>query len=356
MNTQKKAFELYPEQRELIQKLIAFQGDQTDAVFSASLEYSGSTWNKIKHSISPDKAGNYFADVQKPEKVFESLQQSLNLLERKRQRGERAHTESFFEFKPFMAAMKAIDDCLVKAKNGDPNRFIIFLAETGGGKSALCQQVEISGKFKGVTLEAREKWKENGTVSTRAIAEACGLQPSTWWPRTRIEDELIRFCNTRKVVLCIDEGEYFGPGTLNLFKLLLNQSNVVILVAAIPKSYERWTDSTKATWHEAKQLIRRTHAVIRGPVCNRGADAADGFISDSDAARFFTDLGLSPKELEGVSARAAAAANTFGNYDFLKRLAAEMRNRPNVNPAEVGKAIEVVHALMGVQATTKARS
>jgi hypothetical protein len=340
-------YELTNDERALLQELTALQGEMSDRDFSARyLSYSGSAWNRMKSALKPDSAGGYFAMVGDARKVFVNLQSSLMLLKRGEAMRRKAETGTYHELPPFAAVFKAIDEC--REKKGDPNRLIVFLAETGGGKSKLGERITVSRKFVGIVVEARQSWKKSEWNALTQIAEAAGLNTRTLYSKKMLEDGVVDFFNKHDAVLFIDEAEYFGPDVINLIKFLLNESSVTIVVAALPEAYARWNDPAKRSWHEAKQLKRRTHAIVRGPGGDGKAGKSAIRITPEQAQKFLEGCNLNGS-MNQARAMAAKAANEFGAYDFLTRLATELRNDTKPDLDDVENAITRVKAFIGVE-------
>ena len=189
----------------------------------------------------------------------------------------------------------------------DPDRAVFFLAPTGGGKTALARQLKVM--HDGIFVEARESWRESYYAALYDIGIAAGVSPDELGTsKHSAEQALLRKLRANRRVLIVDEGEYFGARTINLFKLLLNQTGTVPVIMTIPVLFTRWQ---ARSWAESEQLNRRAHAVIvAGPVL---PDDVDLFFSGADLS--------AAKSVCGVVAK---AANEFGSYDTVREIVAEL--------------------------------
>jgi AAA domain-containing protein len=330
--TDMKEFKLDPADRRMLDDLKARQEKLglTDKVFSAEhLSYSETVWYRIKTDDEKTKQPLYFSMVKDPETVLMQLRLNLRELERQMAIEARTARGAFHEFADFAAIFKAVRQCKNKGLQS-PVRLVTYLADTGGGKSALCSQLALTMKAR--VVESRECWRNSYFVAARDIAAAVGLDTDKLWTPAECEDALKAQLRARKTVLAIDEGEYFGPRTINLVKFILNQTPTVIVLCAIPEAYERWSQRSA---HEALQLQRRTHKLIRQEK-----------ITPDEADRFLEDIALNG-DRKSAAVALAGAANQFGRFDLIARATEELRGERNVGVDDVQKAIARVRAFMG---------
>lgn len=291
-----------PGQLDVINELKRIQEDSglSDGKFASQhLTIHGSTWLRIKD-------GTYGAD---PNGALLKLEGNLRMLRIERAQGSKlTGGGTFHRLTCQQQAIDAVTTAKLKPAH-DPDRLVVYLAETGGGKSALGRQLKLM--HDGVLVEARESWRDSYFAALSSIALAAGVSEDELnGGKYRAECALLKKLKANRRVLIIDEGEYFGPRTINLVKLLLNQTESVVVVLAIPAMFQRWQ---LRSWEESRQLNRRAHAVINANLVL--PDEVKLFLS----AR--CTLGAAAGE---VCAMIARAANEFGRYDTVTRIMAEL--------------------------------
>ncbi|HVU26528.1 MAG TPA: AAA family ATPase [Verrucomicrobiae bacterium] len=318
-------YELSEADREIIDALRALEKDSGKSArqFAADhLTYSETVWGRVQ-------SGEYFKMVSDPEKVIITLRRDLGRLQREMALSGRYTNTEWKQTDEARAIFKAMDACRVKPMS-DPNRLILYLAPTGGGKSQLCGQAVKRHNAK--VVEARESWLRGYFTCLRDIGTALGVKVEKIYTPDALEDEIIEALIRRKTTLAIDEGEFFSARSLNLIKLFLNKTPTVILLCAIPEAYEAWT---KANSHEARQVRRRTHAVIRlSP------------IHPDMAAKFLTGLKISEAQIKPVCVVLSKFANAFGHFDMINRMVADLHECDKVDVDELKKIGNAIRAEM----------
>ena len=283
------------------------------------LSYSPTVWSRCI-------TGEYFQIVKEPEKVLRTLAADLRALEETRLQEARYSTAGFIKHPDAELVIRAIKECRGKPIS-NPDRVIVYVAPTGGGKSALCGHLRSDGAR---LVEARESWLRSYFACVRDISKACGVNPDSFYSPDTLEEELLRVLNSRRTTLVIDEGEFLSARTLNLVKLVVNKSAAVVVICCMPEAYDRWATRN---WHEASQVKRRTHAMIRCAPC------------DVRTARMF----LHEFTLEEGAAKAAAAfARAFGAFDTLTQIRTELQGEKDVDQATMIKAGNRVRAFQGL--------
>ncbi len=232
-------------------------------------------------------------------------------------------------FADFEAVFRAIEEA--KARKG-PHGLVFFLAPTGGGKTRLCEEVIGDGGF---VVEARKSWRKSYWTALCDIADGLNVSRRNIWTASQLEDEIaVKSMAIKNGVLAIDEGRFFGPDTLDLLIWLLNKTTLTILICAPPEYYDRWATKHRS---EAAQVVRRTHMVIKANV-----------ITADDAEKILKECALNGS-LRDAAKLARDAANDFGRYDFLHRLADKLAEQPFHGLDDVRNAIAKVHADMNAQ-------
>lgn len=285
----------------------------SDAAFGAKhLTVAATTWYRIK-------AGSYNADASaallKLERDLRNYR--IELAQASRLLG----SKPYHRLTPQQSVFDAVTTCKLKPAE-DPNRFVAYLAPTGGGKTTLGRNLKI--QHNGILVEGRESWRRSYLAALCDIAKAAGVrevESLVVKGEHAVETEVLAKLTANRRVLIIDEGEYFGPRTINLVKLILNQTPTVVVVLAIPQLYDWWQ---RKAWEQAKQINRRAEAVIVSNevlpedvktflvgakiVIEAGADQKPG-VALNDACRLI-----------------AEAANQFGSYDTVDRVMQALEN------------------------------
>lgn len=260
---------------------------------------SSTVWSRVN-------SGTYPAGVAS---VFVKLEGNLRQLRIQLAKNAKlTGSVAFHVFTQQQAASDAVTTCKMKPVD-DPNRFVAYLAPTGGGKTALARQLKV--EHDGILVEGRESWRTSYNAALVTIGTAAGVPESELVKGVRFaETALLKRLNSNRRVLIIDEGEYFGPRTINLVKLILNQTPTVVIVLAIPELFDRWQ---KAAWEEARQINRRAEAIVELEL-----------VTPEEVATFLATrvtLASDAKQVAGVIAK---AANEFGHYDLVTRVVQQL--------------------------------
>jgi len=285
----------------------------SDEKFARELTCSATVWSRIC-------SGEYWSMVRSGEAIMSARLQDLDRLERTRAFRARFDNARFIATTEARAVFASIDECLVKPQS-QPDRMTVYLAPTRGGKTWLT--AEVVRRFRAVPVQAREAWRRSYYTCLRDIAQACGVVSSKGYQTTAdMERSLVDWCNARRVVLAIDEGEFFSAEALNLLKFLLNSSTVSILLCAIGTAYDAWQ---RRYPHESAQILARTNAVI-----------ALEPITPAAALRWFSAFKVEhPDECGAI---AATFANAFGHFAMLTEIAGRFDAGEKVGPSDVRSA------------------
>lgn len=326
MNEPKKEPTLLDRCRVVIEELVRIRDELSlsDNAFARDyLPYDESAWNRIKN-------GKYPISERMLKKLEIKLRNLREVLANRRRVSSNA--------RPFYLQDNqklVIDE--VSALLGQPsqNRCIFYLADTGGGKTALTQ--ELMRRFSTIYVEADESWRTSYFAPCADIAKAAGAV-GPWRAKYDVKGAMLtKLLDGGPYVLIIDEGNYFGPQAISALKLILNRTNAVIVIVGMVSVYTKLMSQTK-TWEEAKQLVRRARLVVR-----------NNKIQPPDLAPFLNgfDLGAHQKI---VCAQLARAANEMGMYDLVWRVVDELRAQGEevVTPDVMTKAIESVRQDMGL--------
>lgn len=223
--------------------------------------------------------------------------------------------------------IRAISSAITAARaSATKNRAVFYLAPTGGGKTTICEY--IAAKFSQPVIEATEAWRTSYMTGCARIAEAFGSD-ATMNTASKAEAAMLEVLSKDRRILIIDEGNTFGPHTANMLKLILNKTETVILVAAIPFLFQRMQ---LAAWAESSQLVRRTTTFIHIESIEP-ADIAPLFPAETP-----------PAALSLV----AKAASQFGLFDMAARVRDDLGTAvPTVEAIE--KSIRKTKACIGLR-------
>lgn len=312
------------EQQQVIDELATLQTELglSDKKFAKDyLQYSDNSWYRIKKNQYQVK------DI---DNVIISLRSSLKTARKTLAAAAKFRARSFLQLDDFKAVIKAVIDCKAKPLE-DPDRIVFYLAPTGGGKSALCAQLVIT--FGACVIEAREAWKKSYFTALKDICEGVGIDTSEMYTPTEMETALFKQLDKKWHLLAIDEGEYFGAEALNLLKRIVNMTKTTILITCIGAKFDKWN-----AWyaHEARQIRRRTHVIIR----------FDG-IEPTEAIRFLRCKVVGQDDARNVGELLANAANDFGAYDLLTRISQDL-GEESQTISDVSKAISRAEAALGI--------
>lgn len=327
----KTPVKLTAEQLQPVLDLIAIQErlGLSDTEFSSQyLDFSATVWGRCKPTPQGEP-GEYFGMIKNVDRQLETLRLNLARVENELLIRERMGDTKFVVTPQAEAVSRAIAACRTRGLS-NPNRLIVYLADTGGGKSALAGW--ISTKHKGRVIEAREAWLRSYSACLLDLCKGLGISTAKLWLPADWETALIKGLNSFKRVLVIDEGEFFAAPTLNLLKLILNKTPTVVVLLAIPNAYDSWNQKNT---HEARQLLRRTYAVQK--MLHITPATALGFLSRAKVV-----------EADKTAAVLCKYANAFGLCDWLKRIADEIEDGARVDASVMETLCEQERIVMGL--------
>lgn len=305
------------QQKKLLAELKQLQlqlGLSDQAFAQRYLSFSGTTYYRL---INDQYTGDTAGSMEKAAIDLQNLREEISIQNNIRPVG------GIYQTRHVRAISAAITEARAAQTN---NRAVFYLAPTGGGKTTICEY--IADKFKQPIIEATEAWRTSYLTGCARIAEAFGSKETMNTAR-RAEAAMLNVLSRDRRVLIIDEGNTFGPHTANMLKLILNKTDTVILVAAIPFLFQRMQ---LGAWAESSQLIRRTTTFIHIEQ-----------IADQDIAPMF-DPDISPAALSLIT----KAANQFGLFDMAARIRDDLGNK-NQTVQAVEQSIIKTKACIGVR-------
>ncbi len=206
-----------------------------------------------------------------------------------------------------------------RARESKGRRVVVLLAPTGAGKTAVGEALAARGA---TYIEGRQSWRKSYKAFCADVAKVAGRPMKTKkYNEHDAEERMLQALRARDIVLYLDEANSLGPESANAIKLIVNQTNTVVAIAAIP---ERWDKFTKFAPDEFGQLINRCQPILR----HTG-------LSDTDARPFLAHSGLSASDLDKCLATAVAAANEFGAFKTLVDLDDKLKEIERPTAADV---------------------
>ena len=187
---------------------------------------SYTVWHRLRHH-------NYNGDVPKQIanvcKAIANIKDMLNGCSVP----EQETSSEFHEFPVFQALSTAVS--LARNRN-DETRLVIYLAQTGGGKTAFIRQM--MDKYNAVFCEADRTWGKSYASPAYDICKSIGL-PGPWRSARSARSALITEMRKSRGFLCIDEANTFGKEACDLIKAILNQTSWTVVITAIPIFFDK---------------------------------------------------------------------------------------------------------------------
>jgi len=317
------------EQRAIIQRAVVLKeqlGCSSDAEFVAGYlpGISAPMWSRLV-------ADNYNGAIEKNvQKIAQAVQRMEVMLARSATAGAiwQGLSDEFHMLPLFAGINGAVETAM--AERGQ-NRLVLCALKTGGGKTTMCRYLE--KKYGAKVLHARGSYRSS---SMPFLLDLCGIfgihSPGA---KHRAEHAVIAALNKGgHGLLAIDEGNTFGPQCIDLLKTILNCTTWTVAFFATPthlKEMMTWY------WKNSDQLLRRAVAIIQQPAM----EAAD--------VRPFIEpvIGNGPG-LRDACERIAAAANIFGQFDLVTRVAKRIKTA-----ADAAGAIDTVQRLLQTDSLPK---
>lgn len=281
----------------VVARLIELQGTQTDQQFAEGLSVSQTVWYRVR-------TGKYPAEDHS--KVLRKLSADLgSILDNEALTGA-VKTQKILPLSHITAARDALNMAFGEVRN----RIVIALADTGGGKSMIAKSIHRDFPSRTAVVEATESWRKSYLAGIQGISRACGIAE----PRNNMriaEADLLDILRTQPRIIVIDEGNYFGAPCLNLVKAIVNQTQSIVVILAMPVL---WRFITRASHQEARQLRNRCAAILEFERVQK----ADVAMALADAVpNWLTLNGTASKAVTAVT----EAANNFGLWNTVFSIA-----------------------------------
>lgn len=315
----------------VVARLIELQGAASNAAFAERWlkpDCSVSSWGRIRD-------GKFHATDHA--RMLEKLEGRLAGLERHHAADTAARAADIAGTALVRLGMRAVDRAFAEPRD----RLVAILSPTGGGKTTFARA--LASKHQGlVRVEASETWRSSYLAACHALLRALGHGSLPGGARAS-ESALLDALRASPKLIVVDEAHYFGPGTINLVKAILNQTASTVVMLSIPELWERMK---RAAWEESQQLRSRTCAVV-----------AIDTLAEKDVALVFARRLETPLRAAGAKERDArdmvaairAEANRFGLMATVARILgeieADLAEGEPLAAETVLRACEVVAAL-----------
>jgi hypothetical protein len=288
---------------------------------------------------------SYFDDIKDPEGLMLDLADVVKKLPRMRLERQEAKDDCILTLSYFDAMAVGVRECKNKTS---PERVLKYISPTGGGKTYLRKFLmsEFKNELAPAAVECREVWRPTDPKMRHrckrvVLMDICSGLKMRLSKDVRendvpaIEDELVSYCARNRRLLFFDEAEFFSAYSLNLLKLLLNQTRLIAVIACTPRAHKKWNLYYA---DEADQIARRTHSIVTVDEIETG-----------DAALFFPrDQFDNPKaSLEFIAQEAAR----FGHFSLIARIAKLMKRTTGAERQEVQDKVAKAQKEMGIQRT-----
>lgn len=330
-NDKPKESNLTAEQKAVIAELNALRAKlavPNDTEFhkrylSSYMSYS--TWFRLND-------GNYNGNVEKYIDRCRQVIENITELLAARTYLRPVQVGEFYKLNTFEAVFESVKEAKERPDN---KRLVVFLAATGFGKTALCEQLK--ARYNATYVESSETWRGSYFAGVKDLCCAFG-NGGPWKSVCAAQEWLLTEMNKKVGILAIDEANSFGPHSCNMVKLILNRTSWTVVICAIPGLFDLMA---RKSWFESSQMLRRAIAVIH-----------HSDIRPVDVAPFVSELKFA--EPKAALPLIAGAGNKFGGYDMIKDVRAELLDsfgtEEDIPTAGVDKAIAIS---LGLKVTTR---
>lgn len=285
------------QQRKDIEEMAEWQASQSpvmsDRRFCMGSPYTETTWSRVKRGIYQGKLDD----------AIRALKRHVVNLSEARMRARSALKSKFFKTGDYSTMEEAIKVAQAVAEDGGQDKLVCYVGDFGCGKTTLA--THLCDENNGVLVEAMPSWKVSYYAVCRTIAEAVGLKKK-FMGAAHAEMELIAQLKLHPRTLFFEEVEYTGAQLLNLWKMILNQTQCTVVVFFITRFFN---ELRRRGGEYADQLLRRANVIEASPV------------TASLASRFLAEHWKITPELREAAQLLANAANGKGGLHLCSRVA-----------------------------------
>lgn len=207
------------------------------------LEYSGSSWGKMK-------AGTWSGNA---EKALAAVKRSLALATS----GRAMQSEG--EVVLFDHVQEAIDAVEIARGARDEHRLVVIAGHSGSGKSVTGRL--LAERFGGEHIHAHPSWAGSYLRCLVEIGRGLGL-PGEHRACGVAERAILDALAASPRLIVIDEANHFTRDGLNFLKTLINETRCAVVLCTLPSHLARLAAEHA---EESRQLIRRAVAIVHIP-------------------------------------------------------------------------------------------
>lgn len=257
----------------------------SDEKFTKGSPYTSTTWSRLKRGIYPGKISE----------VIRSLQRHVVLLSEARLSAKAAMRQRFYQTDDYDLLTESVKAAQAEAQSGGQDKLVCYVGDFGCGKTTYATR--LADDFNGVPIEAMPSWKNSYYAVCQTIAEAVGLRKQ-FTGAANSERELIAQLKLRPRTLIFEECEYTGAQLINLWKMITNQTECVVVIFFITRFFN---EIRRRGGEYADQLLRRADVIMARPITAKLAE------------RFLTEHWKPSDELKKAGQLLASAGNKKGS-------------------------------------------
>lgn len=273
------------------------------------LPFSGTTLSRIR-------SGTYGAKL---DSVCEQCLQAFDEIESRLERIRRNAAIDRAFVRTTLA--KAVLASVQKARDTRGRRVVVVLSPTGAGKTEIGRYLESRGA---VYVEGRKSWKSSYKAFCSDVSRAAGRPVHKSASEQDAELSMLDALKSKAGILYIDEANSMAGFTADAIKLVVNQTDYTVVIAAIP---EMWDDFLRRAENEVRQIINRCQPVLR----YSGVSADD--------ARAFLSGVVAPDAMAPASKSLADAANAFGAFKTIVSVCDDLRDSSPASAEDVQASV-----------------
>jgi type II secretory pathway predicted ATPase ExeA len=211
------------------------------------------------------------------------------------------------------------------------DRMILIEGGSGSGKTSSLDLLSVSAASGSsiYRMDANEAWKSQ-RVAMRSMLRALGLSEAKIPSVTgeMMETLISTIKGKGRIVIAIDEAHHVSGTVLNLFKSLLNETEMLLILAGMSTLFEKLRTAAS---EEAKQLIHNRlfqRVKLGGP----NKDGAREFLSRR--------LGMESAWKENTLNHLVETARHCGHWSYLRRVVDQLHTNGITEPTDA----EMLHA------------
>ncbi len=289
----------------------------SDTEFSKRyLPFSASTFSRIK---SAEKAKTIGLNL---DHITDQIQQAEDdISDRLASIKMASVAESLFIPTKLACATQA---SIKKARDSKTRRVVVLLAPTGAGKSTVGEALAAKGAL---YIEGRQSWKRSYKAFCSDVARAAGRPMKVkHYTEHDSEERMLQALRARDIILYLDEANALGPECVNAIKMIVNTTDTVVVIAAVPGTWDKLCGGAK---DEVEQLVNRCQPILRHKV-----------ISADDARPFLSRSGLVSAAIDKCIGQVVECANEFGAFATIVTLVDELKTNASPTADDVLKHLK----------------